>query len=127
MITLDWIPVICRKIGRNSVGRRYAHNRLRELQQALAAWLDQQNDCADKLSENALSRGERSNMAIFCGLLKKELTLLKIAVANIEIWSNGGGDVSLTRAQKAYSQAQDIWKRRMSMLQKMTVYPQRYV
>lgn len=127
MISLDWIPVICRKIGRHQAGRSYVRNRLRDLQEALTEWLNQQNKCAGELSERTLSRNDRSYVAKFCNLLSKEITLLKIAVAHIEFWSRGGGDVSLARAQKAYAQAQSIWKRRVLTLQKISAYPQQYV
>ena len=127
MISLDWIPVICRKIGRHNVGRRYVYNRLHELREALADWLARQNRCAEKLKRFLIMNHDRSNAAAFSCLLSRELTLLKIAVSHLEFWANGGSDISLNRAQKAYAQAQSMWKRRMFMLQKITVYPQQFV
>ena len=126
MLSLDWIPVICKTIGRDDVGRRYMRNRLHELKQALDEWLKQQRQSCQDMRAVISNRQDKTNYAALHGLLAKELALLRIAVSNIEVWSGGGSDMSLAEAQQAYRQAQIIWRRRLNLLQKIPLFPYKY-
>lgn len=113
---LDWIPIICKSIGRNDPGRRYVVNRLPVLRSALKDWAEAQKAYRNMMEQQETSPVLRRKLETFTTLVSKEMDLLNSAVSYIELWCRGGCDSSLNQAKKAYAQAQLLWKRRLALV-----------
>ena len=118
MINLDSIPVLCRTINRTDVGRRFMANRLRGLRDSLQDWFREQDRYCSFVDSLWDSLALRRQAEAFKMMLANELAFLHIALADMEVWSEGGGDHHLTKAISSYAKAQRIWRNRVKMMQK---------
>lgn len=117
MIDLDWIPVICRTVARNSVGRSYLSNRIADLKESLRNWEKKNYRLGHDVDLWNFPRYHSFTKQLE-NLISREFALLEIAVKNLDTWCNNGPSDCLERAQISYEKSRYIWRKRLELMEK---------
>lgn len=116
MDTLDWIPVICLYAAKNAMDKEYVKRRLGLWEQSISSISDEWSRCEKDIWERFASVKTFKLLGEAKNLVATECNFLKYAVKNLELWIGGGQKSNIERASTAYNHAQEMWKRRLRLL-----------